>query len=87
MVARLAHTCSARSLVGALLACAFAPLTGGRLRPVSGGAHVAVAGRDPARRRAQLGFWFNAGTFAAGTYWLYTSIHIFGQAPSGWPSR
>src|SRR5206468_7314052 len=25
--------------------------------------------------------WFNFGTFAAGTYWLYVSIHIFGQAP------
>jgi apolipoprotein N-acyltransferase len=33
------------------------------------------------REAAWRGFWFNAGTFAAGTYWLYTSIHIFGEAP------
>jgi len=33
------------------------------------------------REAACLGFWFNFGTFAAGTYWLYISIHIFGAAP------
>ena len=33
------------------------------------------------RAAAKLGFWFNAGTFAAGTYWLYTSLHTFGEAP------
>jgi apolipoprotein N-acyltransferase len=33
------------------------------------------------RQAALLGFWFNFGTFAAGTYWLYVSLHIFGQAP------
>jgi apolipoprotein N-acyltransferase len=35
----------------------------------------------PPREAAWLGFWFNVGTFAAGTYWLYISIHIFGGAP------
>ncbi len=29
----------------------------------------------------QLGFAFGAGLFLAGTYWLYVSIHVFGQAP------
>jgi apolipoprotein N-acyltransferase len=33
------------------------------------------------RHAALLGFCFNVGTFAAGTYWLYVSIHGFGQAP------
>ena len=33
------------------------------------------------QRCAWLGFCFGAGTFLAGTYWLYTSIHVFGQAP------
>ena len=33
------------------------------------------------RAAARLGFWFNVGTFAAGTYWLYISIHGFGEAP------
>ena len=30
---------------------------------------------------ARLGFAWGAGLFFAGTYWLYVSIHIFGQAP------
>ena len=33
------------------------------------------------RAAAWLGFWFSAGTFAVGTWWLYTSIHGFGGAP------
>jgi apolipoprotein N-acyltransferase len=33
------------------------------------------------RRAAWLGFCFSAGTFGVGTYWLYLSIHGFGQAP------
>ncbi len=33
------------------------------------------------RRAAWHGFLFSAGTFLAGTYWLYISIHGFGQAP------
>jgi NAD(P)-dependent dehydrogenase (short-subunit alcohol dehydrogenase family) len=37
-------------------------------------------GRPP-REAAMRGFLFTAGTFAAGTYWLYHSIHLIGQAP------
>jgi apolipoprotein N-acyltransferase len=33
------------------------------------------------REAARLGFWFSFATFAAGTYWLYISIHGFGGAP------
>ncbi len=33
------------------------------------------------RLAARLGFAFSVGTFAAGTWWLYVSIHGFGQAP------
>ena len=33
------------------------------------------------RTAAGYGFWFGAGLFFAGTYWLYISIHVFGQAP------
>ena len=35
----------------------------------------------PPREAAWRGFLFTAGTFAAGTYWLYHSIHLVGQAP------
>ena len=33
------------------------------------------------RRAAVLAFWFNAGTFALGTYWMYISIRIVAHAP------
>ncbi len=33
------------------------------------------------KRAAQAGFAFTAGTYLAGTYWLYHSIHGIGQAP------
>lgn len=33
------------------------------------------------RQAAILGFAFGAGLFLTGTYWLYVSIHVFGQAP------
>ena len=42
---------------------------------------AAVAGRDAAARRAERGFLFTAGTFLAGTYWLYHSVHEIGHAP------
>ena len=35
----------------------------------------------PPKRAAGLGFWYGSGLFLTGTYWLYTSIHVFGQAP------
>lgn len=33
------------------------------------------------RRAAWLGFTFGAAWFGAGTYWLYISLHEFGEAP------
>ncbi len=33
------------------------------------------------RTAAWRGFWFAVGQFGVGTYWLYISIHEFGQAP------
>ena len=33
------------------------------------------------RRAARLGFLFGFGLFLSGTYWIYVSVHVFGQAP------
>jgi len=33
------------------------------------------------RLAAMIGFAWGAGLFLAGTYWLYVSIHVFGEAP------
>ncbi len=66
---------------GALLACAFAPLQWWPLAIVCPAALMGLWQDARPREAIWLGFWFNAGTFAAGTYWLYTSLHTFGGAP------
>jgi apolipoprotein N-acyltransferase len=66
---------------GALLACSFAPLGWWPLALVCPAVLMGLwQGCDP-RTAAWTGFWFGAGTFAAGTYWLYTSLHTYGDAP------
>ena len=66
---------------GALLMLSFAPvgwypLAFVLVAPLLYAFHVL-----PRRTAAQLGFAFGAGLFLTGTYWLYVSIHVFGQAP------
>jgi len=34
------------------------------------------------RRAAWLGFAYGSGLFLAGTYWIYTAVHVFGRAPA-----
>ncbi len=67
--------------LGALLMLSFAPvgwylLTPFLLLPLLHGFL-----KSSPRTAAVYGFWFGAGLFLAGTYWLYISIHVFGQAP------
>jgi apolipoprotein N-acyltransferase len=66
---------------GALLACAYAPLGWWPLAILCPAVLIWLWQGETPRRAAWLGFWFNAATFAAGTYWLYISIHLFGNAP------
>jgi apolipoprotein N-acyltransferase len=66
---------------GALLACAFAPFGLWPLGVLSPAVLMWLWQDTTPRRAAWLGFWYHAGTFIAGTYWLYISIHIFGAAP------
>jgi len=66
---------------GALLACAFAPLGWWPLAIVCPAILMWLWEGTAPREAAWLGFWFTSATFAAGTYWLYISIHIFGAAP------
>src|SRR5688572_8792801 len=66
---------------GALLALAFEPLAWWPLAFVCSALLIWLWQDASPRHAAWLGFAFNAGTFATGTYWLYISIHIFGQAP------
>ena len=84
LVALLSLT-SARGAIaagaGALLACSFAPLNWWPLAVLCPAVLMWLWQGATPRVGAWLGFWFNAGTFAAGTYWLYISIHIMGEAP------
>ena len=68
-------------VAGAILACSFAPLQWWPLAIICPAVLMYLWDGATPREAAWLGFWFNVGTFAAGTYWLYVSIHIFGEAP------
>src|SRR5690242_16620633 len=68
--------------VGAALALSFAPFDYWPLAIVCP-AVLFWVWRDAApRQAAKLGFLFTAGTFLAGTYWIYYSVHIIGHAPA-----
>ena len=66
---------------GALVACSFAPLDWWPLAVLCPAVLMWLWQGVTRREGAWLGFWFNAGTFAAGTYWLYISIRVLGEAP------
>jgi apolipoprotein N-acyltransferase len=66
---------------GAAMTTAFAPLNLWLLALLSPALLIALWQDVPPRHAAALGFWFNLGTFSAGTYWLYISIHQIGGAP------
>src|SRR5690348_17167283 len=68
-------------LAGAALAAAFAPLNLWPLGVLSPAMLMWLWQGATPREAARLGFWFSFTTFAAGTYWLYISIHGFGGAP------
>ncbi len=72
---------AASFLLGGALSLAFAPFDLFPLAVLCPAALFLLWEDVAARRAARLGFWFGAGTFLAGTYWLYTSIHVFGKAP------
>jgi apolipoprotein N-acyltransferase len=66
---------------GVALSAAFAPLNLWLLALLAPALLMALWQGAPLRHAAALGFWFNAGTFTSGTYWLYISIHQIGAAP------
>ena len=73
---------AAATAAGAVLACAYAPLGWWPLAVACPAVLMWLWQGETPRRAACLGFYFNAATFAAGTYWLYISIHGFGNAPA-----
>ena len=79
------HAVLARRLLafgaGALLACAFAPLEWWPLAILCPAVLMGLWEEAAPRDAAWTGFWFSFGTFLAGTYWLYVSVHDLGKAP------
>ena len=67
--------------LGALLATAFAPLNWWLLAFLCPAALYAMWHEAGPRAAARRGFLFTAGTFLAGTYWIYHSVHLIGGAP------
>lgn len=67
---------------GALLVCSFAPLQWWPLAILCPAVLMFLWENVAPREAAWLGFWFNFGTFTAGTYWLYTGLHVMGGAPA-----
>src|SRR5215204_3593145 len=66
---------------GALRAAAFAPLNVQWLAVLCPAVLFLLWEYVTPREAAWRGFLFTAATFLAGTYWLYHSIHLVGQAP------
>ena len=67
---------------GAALTLTFAPFGYWWLAPLLLALLFLLVDGASARERALRGFWFGAGSFATGTYWLYNSIHdVGGVAP------
>lgn len=70
------------ALAGAANVFAFAPFGFAFLPVFTVALLVFMIDAVAPKRAAKLGFAFGAGWFAAGMYWLYISIHDFGQAPA-----
>jgi apolipoprotein N-acyltransferase len=68
-------------LLGAATMLAFAPADAYALALVPILAFLYACLHSSPRLAAHLGFAFGAGLFLTGTYWLYVSIHVFGEAP------
>jgi apolipoprotein N-acyltransferase len=66
---------------GALLALAFAPAGVWSLAFLCPATLMLLWDDARPRAAAWRGMLFTGGTFLAGTYWLYHSIHLIGQAP------
>ena len=69
------------AVAGVALAFSFAPFNLWPLALLAPAVLLWLWSDATPRRAAWLGFCFSFGTFAAGTWWLYVSIRIFGQAP------
>ena len=69
------------ALLGALLTLTFAPFNYYLLAPLLTLPVFLTRFYSTPRRAAWHAFFFGFGLFVSGTYWIYVSVHVFGQAP------
>ena len=67
---------------GALLTTAFAPFEQTFLVPFLLLPLLYVYVSTPPRDAGWLSFWYGFGLFLSGTYWIYISVVVFGEAPA-----
>ena len=67
--------------VGVMLTTSFAPFGLRFLAPAAVLPVLMSALLFTPRQSARCGFFFGLGMFGSGTYWIYVSVHVFGQAP------
>ena len=68
-------------LLGCLTTTTFAPLGLDLLAPLLMVPILYVCLTSSPRDAARQAFWFGFGLFLSGTYWIYISVHVFGEAP------
>ena len=68
-------------VLGCLTTTAFAPVGLDLLVPLLVIPFLYVCLALSPRDAAKQAFWFGFGLFLCGTYWIYISVHVFGQAP------
>lgn len=68
-------------VLGCLTTTAFAPVGWGLLAPLLLLPFLYVCLMLSPRDASILAFWFGFGLFLCGTYWIYISVHVFGEAP------
>ena len=68
-------------VLGCLTTTAFAPFGWSLLAPLLLLPFLYVCLTNSPRDSGKHGFWFGFGLFLMGTYWIYISVVVFGQAP------
>lgn len=68
-------------VLGCLTTLAFAPFGWSLLLPLTLIPFLYVCLTNSPRDSARHAFWFGVGLFLTGTYWIYISVVVFGQAP------
>ena len=69
-------------MLGLMLVLAFAPFEIFPLAIIAPAGLLALILHATPKRAAWLGFLFGIGLFGAGVYWIYISIHTYGDVPS-----